>query len=395
VRRLVLVGLLVAVGTLSGVRGAEARRVGAPLPAEAVSLAPDTGDMALVTWQRQDRATTYRLCYSPVFTFAENVWCDEVGSADAWSISAPRQDGAIFYVTVQACRDGECAEPVRAGAIGRRVRDGHDFYATATPMPDGRTRLAAFVRSGPADVRYYRGAAGTGDLFESACPSVPANDSCGPADMWTRGSLVGVGTARAGGERGLTFQVRDAPMVYFMFDDGTGIVAGGRYVMQNVLDEFGVKGSFFLTGRAMQTYPSAVRALVAAGHRVGNHTWSHPFLTSLSDAAIGNELDLTEQQYRALVPGGTTKPCFRAPNGAFNARVLAVLSARGYRQITQTVSSLDYAGISAGQIIRNVLNDMHDGALISMHTQEQQTVIALRTLIPRLLAEGYRFGVPC
>src|SRR5687767_7185473 len=77
-RRLTLVGVLVAVGMLWSVQGAAARPVGMPVPVEAVSLTPDTGELALVRWQRQDRAT-YRLCYSPVFNFAENVWCDEVG----------------------------------------------------------------------------------------------------------------------------------------------------------------------------------------------------------------------------------------------------------------------------------------------------------------------------
>jgi peptidoglycan/xylan/chitin deacetylase (PgdA/CDA1 family) len=165
--------------------------------------------------------------------------------------------------------------------------------------------------------------------------------------------------------------------------------------VQTVLDQFGVKGTFFLIGRVMRDTPNVVRALVAAGHRVGNHTFSHPFLTRLTDAQIGQELDLTEQRYRAIVAGGSTRPCFRAPNGAIDRRVHAVVAARGYRQVDWTVSSMDWSGASADRIVRNVLGGLHDGALISFHTQEPATIVALRTVLPLMLSWGYVFGHAC
>ena len=242
----------------------------------------------------------------------------------------------------------------------------------------------------------YRGRSGTAGLAAPGCPVVNVGEMCGPFDVEVPGALAGIGTSMAGGaEAGVTFQSREAPTVAFMFDDGTGIVQNGRYAMQDVLDQYGVKGSFFLTGRAMQTYPSAVRALVAGGHRVGNHTWSHPYLTRLGDAAIGAELDQAEAQFRAIVPGATTRPCFRAPNGDLNARVLAVADGRGYREIAQDVSSNDWAGVSAARMIDSVLREVRDGARVSFHSQEPQTLIALRTLVPTLLAEGYQFVTAC
>lgn len=394
-RRLALVLLLAAMGGVSAGRLVEARPLGMPAPAQVLGLEPDTPDTAVLRWEREDGAD-YHICFSTNYAFADFVACFETGDAAAWPLRAPEADGATFYLTLQACRDGECTEPVRAGAIGRRAAAGWDFYAVAAPLPNGKVRLGGMLRAGPATLRFYRGAAGTAARLDSACPNLPAGVACNNPEVGVPGALVGIGVDRPGaGERGVTLQVRDTPTISFMFDDGTGIVTGGKYLMQSILDDYGVKGSFFLTGRAMQTYPGAVRALVAGGHRVGNHTWSHPFLTTFADAAIGRELDLTEQQFAALVPGRTLRPCFRAPNGDFNARVLNVVRGRGYRQITQTVSSMDYARASAAQIIDNVLAGERDGAIVSFHTQESQAAIALRTLVPLLLADGYQFGLVC
>ncbi len=393
--RVALLVLVLALGWWCRGRGVEAHPVGPPAPPEVVALEPWTADLVLLRWRPQPH-TDFRICFSTNYAFADFVACLPAGAGDAWPLGVPREDGGLFYVTLQACREDDCSAPVRAGAVGRRMQDGLDVYATALPLPDGRVRLSAYLRAGRAEVRYYRAAAGTGARLDSACPQVAAGEACGAADVAVAGALAGVGAARPGGaELGVTFQVRPAPTVYFLFDDGTGIVTGGRYLMQRILDEYGVRGTFFLTGRAMRTYPEAVRALVAAGHRVGNHTWSHPFLTRLSDAAVAAELDQTEQQYRALVPGGTLRPCFRAPNGDLNARVLAVVDGRGYREIAQTVNSFDWMGIPAARIVENVLAGVRDGALVSFHTQEPQTAIALRTLIPLLLAEGYRFALAC
>ncbi len=394
-RWMVLISLVVCCGWGTGMGTAAARPLGQPEGARVLGFDADTADTALLRWE-QEEFTQYRVCFSTNYAFLDFVSCFDAGSGDEWPVRVPEDDGGVFYFTLQACRDGECAEPVRAGAVGRRVADGWDFYGVAVPLPDGRVRLGGFAGAGPVALRYYRAAAGTAARLHSTCPDVRAGEGCGPAEIAIGGSLAGVGAMRAGvGERGVTFQLRDTPSIAFMFDDGTGIVAGGRYIMQSILDNHGVKGSFFLTGRAMQTYPTAVRALVAGGHRVGNHSWSHPYLTALNDAAIAQEMDLTESQFRAIVPGGTLKPCFRAPYGDVNERVLTAVRGRGFRQYTQSVSSVDYAGISANAIITNVVASARDGATVSFHTQMEQTATALRTLIPLFLAEGYQFTLVC
>ena len=395
VRRWMLFALVVMAGWLVGAQIASARPSrGAPLIAEISAIEPLDQDTALLRWQQEDGAR-YRLCVAHQYTLSNFTACFDAGRTGEWPVGIPTEDGGVYYFALQGCRDGECSGFVPAGAVGRRISGDNDFYATALAVGEGRARIAAHVRSGAADIRYYRARSGMEGTFDSHCPDIKAGGTCGATTLVSRGSLIGAGAKVGARELGISMQVRPHPTIYFMFDDGTGIVSGGKYLMQSILDEYGVKGSWFLTGKAMQTYPAATRALAAGGHRVGSHTWSHGFLTTMSDAAIARELDLTEQQYRSIVPGGTLTPCFRAPNGDFNARVLNVLRERGYHQYTQNVSAMDYTPIPASQITQNVMADAGDGALVSLHTQEMQTAIALRTLIPLLLAQGYQFGLVC
>lgn len=396
VRGWALFGCVLVLGCAVGLQIADARPArGAPPAAAVLALDPHDATTAILRWQA-DEGARYRLCAANRYTLVEFIACYNLGRVDEWPVGVPAEDGRIYYLALQACREGACTGFVPAGAIGRRASGETDFYATALPVSEDTARVSAYVRSGSADVRYYRARAGTSGALDSHCPGVPAGEGCGAALLHTPSALVGAAAAPHGGDEvGITLQVRPAPTIYFMFDDGTGIVSGGTYLMQRIMDEYGVKGSWFLTGKAMQTYPTAVRALAAAGHRVGNHTWSHPSLTGLSDSAIAREVDQTEQQYRALVPGGTLKPCFRAPNGAFDGRVLRLLRERGYHQYTQNVSAMDYTPITAAQIVQNVMAGAGDGAIVSFHTQEMQTAIALRTLIPLLLAQGYQFGLVC
>lgn len=395
VRRWMVFALVVVAGWAVGVQVASARAPrGAPTITAISALDPLDDDTALVRWQQEDGAR-YRLCVANQYTLSNFTVCFDIGRTDQWPVGIPAEDGGAYYFALQGCRDGECSGFIPAGAIGRRVTSGSDFYTTALAVGERQARVAAHVRSGTADIRYFRGKAGADGTFDSHCPNIQAGGTCGAAVLSSRGSLVSASVKDGANEAGVTLQVRPNPTIYFMFDDGTGIVSGGKYVMQSILDEYGVKGSFFITGKAMQTYPTAVRALAAGGHRVGSHTWSHGYLTTMSDAAIARELDLTEQQYRGIVPGGTLKPCLRASNGDFNARVLNVVRERGYNQYTQNVSAMDFTPISAAQIIQNVMAGAGDGATVSFHTQEAQTAIALRTLVPLLLAQGYQFGLIC
>jgi len=354
-----------------------------------------SGDFARLSWTPAG-GTFYRLCVMYDRARRQPQACFPAGQGET-AVGIPPGDNQLFLLGLQACYAGgvECSELVDAGSVGRRTGAGYDFYATAQLLADGQVRLSGYSLREGATIAYHQARPGRSDQRRGSCPGLGVA-GCAAATYRVPGSLVGVTQEQPGGATAaLTFELRDAPHAALLFDDGTGLFTAGRLTSQTVLDEFHVRGNFFVIGRVMRDYPGAIRALFAAGHRVGNHTFSHPFLTRMTDAQIGQELDTTEQQYRALVPGGTTRPCFRAPNGAIDRRVNTIVEGRGYHQIDWTVSSMDWTGISADRVTRNALDGLYDGALISFHTQEPSTIVALRTIVPTMLSWGYVFDLVC
>jgi peptidoglycan/xylan/chitin deacetylase (PgdA/CDA1 family) len=99
------------------------------------------------------------------------------------------------------------------------------------------------------------------------------------------------------------------------------------------LREQGVRVTIFLTGSFAERNPELVKQMVADGHELANHTYTHPDLTQMSDAAIRRELRRTEEVVQEI-SGATTKPYFRPPYGARDNRVRQVAAEEGYRTIS-------------------------------------------------------------
>ncbi|QSR28576.1 polysaccharide deacetylase [Nocardioides aromaticivorans] len=176
--------------------------------------------------------------------------------------------------------------------------------------------------------------------------------------------------------------------VYLTFDDGPD----PRWTPQvlDVLRRHGVHAVFFEVGQNVAAYPDLVARVRAEGHLIGNHTWSHAKLTDLRSRAIRDQLDRTDA---AL--GGRAR-CVRPPYGATDPRVADVIGARGQRTVLWDVDPEDWAKPGTDRIVRRVLAQVHDGALVLMHDgggDRSQTVAALEQVITRLQERGYGFGL--
>jgi peptidoglycan/xylan/chitin deacetylase (PgdA/CDA1 family) len=145
----------------------------------------------------------------------------------------------------------------------------------------------------------------------------------------------------------------------------------------------------FLTGRWVDANPALVRRMVADGHELANHSYSHVDFTQLSETAIAAELDETESAV-ARVGGAALRPFFRPPFGARNTRVLRVVAAEGYTPVYWTVDSGDWqAGLPAGQVLARVSLAARPGAIVVSHLDSWQTAAILPALIDQLRARGY------
>ncbi|MCZ2860607.1 polysaccharide deacetylase family protein [Blastococcus sp. VKM Ac-2987] len=189
----------------------------------------------------------------------------------------------------------------------------------------------------------------------------------------------------------------DRPVVALTFDAGAD--SAGLSSILGTLAAERVPATFFLTGRWAAGEPAAVAAIRAAGHRVGNHSTSHPHLPQLSDGAIRDEVLGAERTLRAA--GADPRPLFRFPFGDRDARTIAAVNDLGYVAVRWTVDTLGWQGTSGGRSVQSVV-DRVDGALrpgaivlmhVGGHPDDRSTLDAdaLPDVIERIRAAGYGF----
>jgi delta-lactam-biosynthetic de-N-acetylase len=175
--------------------------------------------------------------------------------------------------------------------------------------------------------------------------------------------------------------------VALTFDAGAGSEATPQIL--DVLKKKGVRSTFFLTGKWVEDNPELVKRIAEQGNSFGNHTYSHPDLTQQKEADIKYQLSSVEGLVKKIT-GKTTKPIFRPPYGARDARVLRIAADEGYRCIYWTVDSLDWkTDMRPEQVKNRVLAGLGNGAIILMHCDSMQTAQILPELIEDIKSRGF------
>ena len=186
-------------------------------------------------------------------------------------------------------------------------------------------------------------------------------------------------------------------VVALTFDAGANS-AGLPSILQT-LKTAGVRGTFFLAGTWAAANPAEVAEIAAAGHRVGNHSMTHPGFTSLTNAQIAQQLAGAQQ---AILAGGADpRPLFRFPSGDRDARTIAAVNALGYLPVRWTVDTLGWkgtgGGITAQIVIDRTLAGLQPGEIVLMHVGSNPDdgstldADALPQLITRIRQAGYSF----
>ncbi len=166
--------------------------------------------------------------------------------------------------------------------------------------------------------------------------------------------------------------------VALTFDDGPGPYT--RLVI-NKLRKHGVHATFFIVGRNIPLVPGAVRQERAQG-AVGDHTFTHPVLTTLAKAAAEREIAATRTALKRSSGGPVF--LFRPPYGARSASIDSIVRANGMLDILWNVDSADSLGANYAQIERNVIGGLRAGSIILMHENHGQTVRALPNIFAAL-----------
>jgi peptidoglycan/xylan/chitin deacetylase (PgdA/CDA1 family) len=167
----------------------------------------------------------------------------------------------------------------------------------------------------------------------------------------------------------------------------------------STLAHYQVRGTFFLTGKWVETYPEYATE-IGARYPVANHSYSHPDLTELSDPAVRDQITRAASAIKAAT-GKDTHPMFRFPFGASNQHTIELVNSLGYGAINWTVDTRGWQGTSGGQdvdkIVDRVLAALQPGEIIIMHVGSHPTdhstldAYALPRVIEEIRARGYSF----
>ena len=163
-------------------------------------------------------------------------------------------------------------------------------------------------------------------------------------------------------------------------------------VILDILAEYGIKATFFMVGENVGYYPAAARAVVEAGHEVGNHTFSHRKFDRMGAEELRREIFSCEEAISSVSDAPVRY--IRPPEGQMSDTMRQVIGDLDYRVILWDVDTRDWAHTPPETISRHILDTVQAGDIILMHDfigYDSPTPEALRLVIPALLARGFRF----
>lgn len=229
----------------------------------------------------------------------------------------------------------------------------------------------------------------TAAMFQPAATPAPASMAAAqPAAAQTPAAPVAEEPAVPGKRLpAYTYLEVDAPYVALTFDDGPNPETTPKLL--KILADRNVKATFFMLGNRAVQAPDVVKAVAAAGHEIGNHSWSHPQLTKLPVAAADKQVEDTSALLEQLT--GTKPVLMRPPYGSMNPSLQAHLYEKyGITQIFWSVDPLDWKIRDAQSVYDQIMKQVRPGAIILSHDIHPTTVAAMPRVIDALIAKGYK-----
>lgn len=171
--------------------------------------------------------------------------------------------------------------------------------------------------------------------------------------------------------------------IYLTLDDGPHAEHTPRVL--DALAHAGAKGTFFVIGREAEQHPEIVRRMVAEGHSVGDHTWSHSDIRTLSSAALADELRRSSELLEDLT--GQRTRLFRPPHGKLGVRDFWALLRRRYTIALWNIDPKDYACRSAEEVQEKLDSwRCKAGDIVLLHDNHAHTPASVAWIIGRARA---------
>ncbi|MGH6767141.1 MAG: polysaccharide deacetylase family protein [Bradyrhizobium sp.] len=180
--------------------------------------------------------------------------------------------------------------------------------------------------------------------------------------------------------------------VVLTFDDGPWPV-NTPSVLKTLADEC-TSGIFFSIGKHATYYPEILKQVLAAGHTIGTHTWSHATLTNkkLTEDQRKEEIEKGFSAVKWALGGVSPAPFFRFPALQHPPEMVTYLGTRNIAIFSCDLDSFDFKARNAQQVIDVTMKklDKLGKGIILLHDFHKHTAEALPTLLRRLKAGGYK-----
>ncbi len=180
----------------------------------------------------------------------------------------------------------------------------------------------------------------------------------------------------------------DEPKISISFDAAWGNDDTSKIL--EVLKKHQVHATFFMTGGWVESYPDDVKAILADGHDLGNHSENHKNMSQLSEEEIQSELMTVHNKVKELT--GYDMFLFRPPYGDYDNEVIQTVKGCNYYPIQWSIDSLDWKNYGVEDIINRVCNSdkLQGGAIILCHNGAKYTAEALDQLLTGLEEKGFQ-----
>lgn len=175
------------------------------------------------------------------------------------------------------------------------------------------------------------------------------------------------------------------PMIALTFDDGP---SNNTAHLLDLLQFYNSRATFYVVGNRVSSYASTIQRCAAQGNEIGNHTWEHAKLTTLSPDEIATQLTLTQQAVQQYA--GVSCASVRPTGGASNDTVKTVAGQLGYFLVNWSVDTEDWKTRDADSTYNAIMANANDGAIVLCHDLYESTATAMDRVIPELIAQGYQ-----
>ncbi|MFS0784656.1 delta-lactam-biosynthetic de-N-acetylase [Bacillus sp. 1P06AnD] len=180
-------------------------------------------------------------------------------------------------------------------------------------------------------------------------------------------------------------------VLYLTFDNG--YENGYTSKILETLKKQKVPAIFFVTGHYLKSAPDLSKRMVKEGHLIGNHSWSHPDMTTLGKSKMLEELDSVKRKTAELT-GQKSMLYLRPPRGIFSERTLEITNKAGYVNVFWSLAYKDWDVKNqkgADYAYQQIMSQVHPGAIMLIHSISKDNADALERVIIDLKKKGYSF----